>query len=345
MTTELELAHDRRPAAAPDPIDHLMRYATAIDVAYGFAEKLCGTALVPKNYQGKPGDAAVAILHGAELGLNPIQALSQVFTVHGQPAIYARTMVALLKSRGYRFATLEASATSVTVIGFGPLGQEEESTWTIERAIEAGFVPQIDDRTGEFRKNQYGKLIGNEKYLTQPEEMLWAKAAATVCKRLAPEVLLGINHTAEDLESEPLPVRVQSERADMPAGTASAADVLDDVASEAAEVPQSVKDPDPEPVPEPAAPMSTAEQQKRLSDLLAASGRTKRPDKLTYLSDQLGRKVANASQLTAAEADAQIVELERPVETDSVAEATEDWATAQADLEGTEQAQTKGGAE
>jgi len=123
-------------------------------------------------------------------------------------------MVALLSSNVYKFKTIETGPERVTYSGWWPGEDPETSTWDIERATRAGWVPQIDPDTGKFKVNQYGKLIGNEKYLTQPEEMLWAKAATTVCKRLAPDVLLGIANTVEDLESEPDPdpVRVRSER-------------------------------------------------------------------------------------------------------------------------------------
>lgn len=214
--------------AVPDPIDNLIRYSQAIEVAYEFADKLCRTSLVPGIYRGKPADGAVAILYGAELGLNPIQALQQVFTVHGTPAIYARTMVALLKTKGYMFKTAASSDESVTVTGLSPDGETETSTWTIDRAVKAGYVPTIDERTGKYKTNANGKLIGNEKYFTDPQAMLYAKAAAEVCRKLAPDVLLGISQTREDLESEPAPnieeptpVRVRSERM-------SAADILDE---------------------------------------------------------------------------------------------------------------------
>ncbi|MBF6135852.1 hypothetical protein IU501_22945 [Nocardia otitidiscaviarum] len=339
MTTELELAQkDSRRAvavAAPDPIDNLMRYSQAIEVAYDFADKLCRTALVPDRYRGKPADGAVAILYGAELGLNPIQALQQVFTVHGTPAIYARTMVALLKNRGYRIYTVDTSDDSVTVAGRSAKGEEEESTWTIQRASRAGYVPTIDGRTGKYKTNANGKLIGNEKYLTDPQAMLYAKAAAEVCRKLAPDVLLGIAYTVEDLESEP--VRVESERADLLPSAPSASSVLDginehqaaeDPASkpstkpENAQVADSAKSPHAAAEPDDASePMSTRQQQERLRDLLNAAGVTEKADKHTYLSNQFGRKITGANQLTATEAAELIEYLEAPVEPDSVGEA------------------------
>ena len=168
-----------------DGLDLLTRQAEAMGAAHKLATVLCNTQMVPQTFRGKPDDGAAAILYGAELGLKPQQALQQVFVVHGQPAIYARTMVALLKAKGYKFQTVETSDESVTVRGTSPAGEVEESTWTIERAKKAGYT-------------------SNKKYQTDPQAMLYAKAASEVSRKLAPDVLLGIKYAAEDLELEPV---------------------------------------------------------------------------------------------------------------------------------------------
>ena len=190
-----------------DGLDLLTRQAEAMGAAHKLATVLCNTAMVPQTFRGKPDDGAAAILYGAELGLKPQQALQQVFVVHGQPAIYARTMVALLKAKGYRFQTVETSDESVTVRGTSPAGETEESTWTIDRAKKAGYT-------------------SNKKYQTDPQAMLYAKAASEVSRKLAPDVLLGIRYSAEDLELEPVKmtatredVRAKAESAPVPALT------------------------------------------------------------------------------------------------------------------------------
>lgn len=197
-----------------DGLDLLTRQAEAMGAAHKLATVLCNTAMVPQTFRGKPDDGAAAILYGAELGLKPQQALQQVFVVHGQPAIYARTMVALLKAKGYRFQTVETSDEKVTVRGTSPAGEVEESTWTIERAERAGYTK-------------------NAKYKSDPQAMLYAKAASEVSRKLAPDVLLGIKYSAEDLELEP--VKMTATREDVRAK------------AETAPVPALTKKPEPEP--------------------------------------------------------------------------------------------------
>lgn len=182
------------PETSEDGLQLLMRQAEAMSSAHKLATVLCNTAMVPQTFRGKPDDGAAAILYGAELGLKPQQALQQVFVVHGQPAIYARTMVALLKAKGYRFSTVESTDESVTVNVVAPNGEEETSTWTIERATKAGYTK-------------------NAKYKTDPQAMLYAKAASEVSRKIAPNVLLGIQYTVEEMKLEQA-IQATSERLD-----------------------------------------------------------------------------------------------------------------------------------
>ena len=190
------------PTITDDGLDLLTRQAEAMGAAHKLATVLANTQMVPQIYRGKPDDAAAAILYGAEVGLKPQQALQQVFVVHGQPAIYARTMVALLKAKGYRFETIESTDEAVTVRATSPRGEVEEATWTIERAKKAGYT-------------------SNKKYSTDPQAMLYSKAASEVSRKIAPDVLLGIRYSAEDLELEQ-PVRATATRTDRRGGARAA---------------------------------------------------------------------------------------------------------------------------
>ena len=182
---------------------NLIREAAAVMAdAHALAKAVCNTAMVPKHFQGKPDDTAAAMLYGASLGLDPMQAVRAVYVVHGQPGLSARSMDALTKAAGHEVWTEGSTDDAVTVCGRRKGSERiERSTWTIERATKAGYVPTIDPKTGEYRKNQYGKLIGNEKYLTDPQAMLHAKATAEVCRKIAPDVLSGV-YAVEELQSE-----------------------------------------------------------------------------------------------------------------------------------------------
>lgn len=189
------------------------------------ADVVCRTNAVPERYRGKPQEAVAAMMFGAEVGLKPLVALQKVINVHGMPGLEARTMKGILKEQGFRFRTVTKTADTYHVYAWYPdspvvLGTDpddplhyqkrilpdEESLWTIERARVAGYAPVIDPKTGEyktFNKKAGGSaVVGNMKYITEPHTMLEAKGTADVCRTIAPEVLMGMPYSAEELQTQ-----------------------------------------------------------------------------------------------------------------------------------------------
>lgn len=69
-----------------------------INEALQMASMLSDSQMVPRQYQKKPQDTLVAMMMGAELGLNPIQALQNIAVINGKPAIYGDALLALVQS-------------------------------------------------------------------------------------------------------------------------------------------------------------------------------------------------------------------------------------------------------
>ncbi|QFG10125.1 RecT-like ssDNA binding protein [Mycobacterium phage Lemuria] len=211
----LEVFPPANAAPSTMAVAMLHEHARLYNTAWKLAGQLVQTTMVPKRFFRKQGDATAAILYGAELGLNPIQSLQRVVPIHGMPSLEARTMVGLLKARRYKVRTTAQSDESVTVEGEAPDGEKYASTWTIGRAKLAGYVPtpvvenpspDVKEHWVTTSKTWDGKttvsIVGNMKYITDPQTMLKAKAQAEVCRELAPDVLMGISYTSEELESE-----------------------------------------------------------------------------------------------------------------------------------------------
>ncbi|WP_345600470.1 hypothetical protein, partial [Thermocatellispora tengchongensis] len=165
----------------------LAEWAQELTAAHQLGTALCGTDFVPADFRGKPEAAAAAILAGKSLGLDPMNALSNIFVVHGRPALYARTMAALVMNAGHEVIRTAASPESVTVAARRK-GQTQwtEFTWTIQRAQQAGYM-------------------SNKKYTTDPIAMLTAKAQAEACRTIAPDVLTGVaSVSVEEVELQNL---------------------------------------------------------------------------------------------------------------------------------------------
>lgn len=163
---------------------NLIREAAAVMVdAHTLAKAVAGTQMIPKHFQGKPDECAAAMLYGASLGLDPMQSVRQIYVVHGQAALYARAMSALVQGAGHKVWTVESTDQSVTVSG-SRKGSEhvETATWTGDRAKKAGYT-------------------NNAKYQTDPQAMLYSKALSEVCRKIAPDVLSGV-FSVEEMQME-----------------------------------------------------------------------------------------------------------------------------------------------
>lgn len=218
-----ESSIDLLPPARPGDLvafGALRQHVEAMEQAYQLAEGMCRSEIIPARFRAKPRDATAAILFGAEVGLSPIASLRSVIVIHGQPGFEARTMKAICKSNGYRFRTIEKTASRAEIWAWEPdspvvrgtdpddkqhyrqrICPDEIAVWTIEDAVQAGFVPLRDDKaTGGWALNANGKLKGNMKYIETPKVMLDAKVTAEACRSIAPHLLLGLPYAAEELD-------------------------------------------------------------------------------------------------------------------------------------------------
>ncbi|MDK9332619.1 hypothetical protein FAM23868_001959 [Propionibacterium freudenreichii] len=196
-TTDIAIPTTANLPASSAELAHgsLRNWAASLVDAGALSKAIVATDFVPAHFRGKTGDAAVAIMKGAAIGLDPIAALESIYVVSGKPALYARSMAAIVLAAGHELWTEAEDDGEVTVSGRRAGSEHVESiTWTIERAKLAGYT-------------------SNKKYATDSRSMLYARAVGDVCRRIAPDVLLGLSYTAEELELDATePVKVQRRR-------------------------------------------------------------------------------------------------------------------------------------
>lgn len=399
MTTEIATTADDSaiellpPARTPSlgAREMLVAHAEMMQTAFELAENMCRTKLVPQRFQGKPQEGTAAILYGAELGLNPIQSLQRVVPIHGMPTLEARTMVALLKPRGYKVKTVAQSDESVTVRGVDLDGDEYESTWTIERARKAGYVPtpasddslcrpDVDSDWVTVTKTWDGRaktsVLGNMKYITDPQAMLKAKAQAEVCRDMAPEVLMGITYSREDLESQHFDDRPPPAEAATRSAPITVEEILGDTTpvveqpappprrGDQTDPPRVIRQPDDDGAPQDRAydpggedagsdagtedgppPPATAAQNRKMHAVFRDVGLTDRQDRLIICGEIVGYNLTSSKDLTTVEASTIIDTLERwrddpDVGVDArLTEILQRWAARQTDPEPAAEAQ------
>jgi hypothetical protein len=266
----------------------LIAWAQAAQAAHALAKSLVQTTFVPTGET--VGNATAKILMGDELGLSPIAALRSIYVVHGTPALYARSMVALAQSRGHQIWTEETSDQKVVVCG-QRLGSDkvERAEWTIARATKAGYT-------------------NNKKYGSTPQEMLYSKAAAEVARKVAADVLAGIPFSVEDLELEHSPtVTVTRGAVTTTAKRAPRTPAPEPAEPDFTEPPAPEHEPPTEPEPEPL----TDHTRGHIFALLSDVGIKDRDAQIALIEAVIGHPIKSRGALTEDEGQQVVDDLKR----------------------------------
>ena len=67
----------------------------SFDDALRFSQMVSKSEFAPKDFRGKPESCLLAIQHGSEIGLSPMQALQSIAVINGKPAVYGDTALAV----------------------------------------------------------------------------------------------------------------------------------------------------------------------------------------------------------------------------------------------------------
>lgn len=162
------------------------------------AEVLARTSFVPAGMTGKPAEVAASMMKGFELGMDPLDALANIFVVKGKVGFYAEFMRRRIIERGHEFLIVESTDSRAVVKGRRHDGDRmsewQQASFTAEQAKKAG----ID--------------LGG-----YPADKLVARATSRLCRRVFPDVLSGAA-LVEDLQDGLVgAVEVVSDRVDEPA--------------------------------------------------------------------------------------------------------------------------------
>lgn len=87
MTTELT-THRASTGLALQTFDDAMRFASLV----------AKSDFAPKDFKGKPESCLLAIQHGSEVGLSPMQSLQSIAVINGRPTIWGDAALALVQS-------------------------------------------------------------------------------------------------------------------------------------------------------------------------------------------------------------------------------------------------------
>ena len=127
--------------------------------------------------------AVVKILAGAELGISPLQSLTDIYIVNGKIALQAKLMASLIKkSKKYDYHIDKLDETECSISFFQINGKIEkigESSFTIKDAAKAG-------------------IINKEVWKSYPRNMLFSRAISNGARLYCADVLTA--YTVEEIE-------------------------------------------------------------------------------------------------------------------------------------------------
>jgi hypothetical protein len=152
--------------------------------ALTFSNYLAESDLVPKDFKGKPGNCLIAMQWGAELGLKPLQALSNIAVINGRAALWGDAVIALARS--------SAACEHITETDDG-----FTATCKVKRR---GEVEQF--RTFSMDDAKAAGLLGKAGPWTQyPKRMRQMRARAFALRDVFPDVLRGMPVAEEVMDT------------------------------------------------------------------------------------------------------------------------------------------------
>jgi hypothetical protein len=165
---------------------------TTLQEAMKFSDILASSTMVPRDFQGKPGNVLVAIQWGREVGLGPLQALQNIAVINGRPSIWGDAAIALVRGHPDCLSVKEG------VEGEG----EARQGWC--EVTRRGEQPQR--RTFSIADAKRAGLWGKSGPWTQyPDRMLQVRARGFAIRDVFPDALRGVltREEAEDTPPEP----------------------------------------------------------------------------------------------------------------------------------------------
>jgi hypothetical protein len=167
--------------------------------AFRFSKLVATSDFAPKDFRGKPESCLLAIQHGAELGLSPMQSLQSIAVVNGRPSVYGDTALAVCKGSPVCEWVRE------TIEGEG------EHMVAVCQAKRRGDAQPVESRFGVAEAKKAG-LWGKQGSWTQyPRRMLQMRARGFALRDAFPDVLRGLvtaEEAADYTHVETEPVRV-----------------------------------------------------------------------------------------------------------------------------------------
>jgi hypothetical protein len=162
----------------------------SFDDAFRFSKMVAASDFAPKDFRGKPESCLLAIQHGSEIGLSPMQSLQNIACINGRPAIWGDAALAVA------MASPVCESVTETIDGEG---ENMVATCTAKRrGYEKPTVVRFSVADAK-KASLWGKTGPWTQY---PRRMLQLRARGFALRDAFPDVLKGLV-TAEEAQDYP----------------------------------------------------------------------------------------------------------------------------------------------
>lgn len=146
-----------------------------------YAQTLADSGMLPQAYRRNPANVLWAVEYGAALGIPPVVAIGLIHVMDGKPVASATMIGGLVRKAGHRLRVESDDTRAVAKIS----RSDDKDYW-----FEASFSMADANRAGVSRNPTWSKY---------PKAMMEARAITAVARKACPEVLMGVQYTAEEL--------------------------------------------------------------------------------------------------------------------------------------------------
>lgn len=223
------------------------------DEALSIASQIAKSALIPKQFQGRPQDVFACMLWSHTLNMPIMQGLQSIAIINGRPSLWGDGLLAIVMSSG----KLEDFKETIDRDSDGKL----VATCTVKRKGLSSPVTWSFSEDDATTAGLWNKLDTWKKY---PKRMLQMRARAFALRSAFPDVLSGMGSAEEETDIEESEADASTAEAaparKMPARKAKKVEPDDVVDAEPVEPVEHVKpvETEPEPVAELEAPAEEA---------------------------------------------------------------------------------------
>lgn len=160
----------------------------SLNDVYELAKQLAASKIIPEHYQGNVPNIVAAAMMGNDLGISTMQAMREIYVVHGRPASSALLKVALVRQspicKYWRMVeSTEVQATFETLREGDP--SPTRLTYMLEDAKKAGLYPPSK---------------GDSNWGKRPKLMLRRRCESELADEVYPDVVKGLRTEDEAAE-------------------------------------------------------------------------------------------------------------------------------------------------